>query len=85
MKIGPTVYVRYVMGGDIEDQQHFVLKCPAYNIRRGMFIEKVKEKIANWDNLTDNEKFIHLFKDQPRALARFVRDIFLYRKSLIYK
>ncbi len=72
-------------GGVIEDQQHFVLKCPAYNIRRGMFIEKIKEKIVDWDNLTDNEKFRRLFKDQPRTLARFVRDIFVYRKSLIYK
>ncbi len=72
-------------GGVIEDQHHFVLKCPAYNIRRGLFIEKVKEKIINWDNLTDNDKFIHLFRDQPRALARFVKEIFMYRKSLIYK
>ncbi len=71
--------------GDIEDQHHFILKCPAYSIRRGMFIDKVKEKIIDWDNLSDNEKFIRLFKDQPRALARFVKDIFLYRKSLIYK
>ena len=71
--------------GDIEDQHHFILKCPAYSIRRGMFIDKVKEKITDWDNLSDNEKFIRLFNDQPRALARFVRDIFLYRKSLIYK
>ena len=49
-----------------------------------MFIEKVKEKINNWDTLNDNDKFIQLFNDQPRALAKFVKDIFMYRKSLIY-
>ncbi len=50
-----------------------------------MFIAKIKEKINEWDSMTENDKFIRLFNDQPRALARFVKDIILYRKSLIYK
>ncbi len=45
----------------------------------------LKSIVLLCDNLSDNEKFIRLFNDQPRALARFVKDIFLYRKSLIYK
>ena len=72
-------------GGVLEDQYHFVLKCPAYTIRRGLFVTKVKEKLNNWDTLNEQEKFIHLFNEQPRTLARFVKDIFLYRKSTIYK
>ncbi len=75
---------RICNGGAIEDQQHFVLECPAYNIRRGMFIENIKRKILDWDRLNTNEKFIRLFSDHPRAFARFVKDIFVYRKSLMY-
>ncbi len=76
---------RICNGGVLEDQQHFVLECPAYSIRRGIFIAKVKEKIVDWDTLNSNEKFIQMFKEQPRILARFVKDIFVYRKSLIYR
>ncbi len=49
------------------------------------FVLEVKEKLIYWDNLNDQEKFIHLFNEQPRTLARFVKDIFLCRKSTIYK
>ena len=76
---------RICNNGSVEDQYHFILNCPAYNIRRGIFIEKVKERIDNWDNLDETNKFICLFNKQPRLLGKFVRDIFLYRKSLIYK
>ncbi len=72
-------------GGVIEDQYHFVFECPAYSIRRGMFIERVKDKIANWDNLSNTVKFIELFDNHPRILGKFVKDIFVYRKSLLYK
>ncbi len=72
-------------GGVLEDQQHFVFQCPAYMIRRDMFVDKVKEKIENWDNLSITDKFVTLFNEQPRLLGRYVKDIFLHRKSIIYK
>ncbi len=71
--------------GVIEDQYHFVFECPAYSIRRGMFIERVKDNIANWDSLSNTEKFIELFQNHPRTLGKFVKDIFVYRKSTLYK
>ncbi len=43
-------------GGVLEDQYHFIFKCPAYTLRRGMFIDKVKEKIAHWNNLSERDK-----------------------------
>ncbi len=71
--------------GVLEDQYHFVLRCPIYNDRRNVFIEKVKEKTIQWENLSDNDKFINLFTEHPRIFGKYVKDIFLYRKSQIYK
>ncbi len=72
-------------GGEVEDQCHFVFKCPAYMIRRSIFNDNAKIKIPHWDNLDDISKFKLLFEEHPRMLAKYVKDIFLYRKSLIYR
>ena len=56
-------------GGVVEDQYHFVFKCPVYAIRQAIFIEKIKEKVNDWDTLNDTDKFITLFNDQPRLLV----------------
>ncbi len=34
--------------------------------------------------MNDDEKFILLFNEHSRAFGKYVRDIFLYRKGLIY-
>ncbi len=72
-------------GGVLEDQYHFVFKCPAYTLRRGIFIDRIKDKVVNWNTLSETEKFTKLFNEHPRLLGKFVKDIFLYRKSIIYK
>ncbi len=72
-------------GGALEDQYHFVFKCPAYTLRRDIFIDRIKDKVVNWNTLSETEKFTKLFNEHPRLLGKFVKDIFLYRKSIIYK
>ena len=54
-----------ICNGVIEDQHHFVFECPAYSIRRGIFIEHVKDNVENWDSHSNTEKFIELFDNQP--------------------
>ena len=71
--------------GVVEDQCHFVFNCPSYTIRRGIFYDKARERIVNWDSLDDINKFRILFEKHPRMLGKFVKDIFLYRKSLVFK
>ncbi len=72
-------------GGVVEDQCHFVLHCPAYIEKRGRFDEIIKTRVPNWELKSDSEKFVILFRDHTRIFARFVKELFLYRKSLIYK
>ncbi len=72
-------------GGVVEDQSHFVFHCPAYVDRRGRFDEIIKTRVPNWESKPDSEKFVLLFRDHTRIFARFVTDLFVYRKNLIYK
>ena len=46
---------RVCNGGVVENQNHFVFECPEYATRRAIFIEKIKEKIIDWDILNDTD------------------------------
>ncbi len=76
---------RICNGGAVEDQFHFVFHCPAYNDKRNVFTTVMQNRIPDWNTINDNQKFVTLFKDHSRALGKFVKDLFLHRKSLIYK
>ncbi len=71
--------------GVVEDQNHFIWHCSKYNEIRDKFVQLIKNSHAGWDNLTENDKFVFLFKEKPRALARYVKDLFLHRKGVIYR
>ena len=72
--------------GVVEDQNHFVWHCAAYNEIRNNFVQLIAGRHANWDNsLNDTDKFVFLFRENPRALAKFVKNIFEHRKGIIYK
>ena len=45
----------------------------------------MRNRVPSWDDINDTDKFILLFKDHTRAFGKFVKDLFLYQKSLIYK
>ncbi len=74
------------MGGIVEDQNHFVWHCAAYDEIPDKFIQLIKDRTPTWDNvINDQDKIVFLFNEHPRALARFVKDLFVYSKVLIYK
>ena len=69
----------------VEDQIHFVFECPVYNNMRTEFIQTCKNRMVGWDILTDVGKISQLFTEQPRFLGKYIKGIFLHRKSLLYK
>ncbi len=71
--------------GSIEDQIHFAFKCHVYNDVRSEFVNVCKERIVGWDILTDTGKLTLLFQDQPRLFGKYIKKIFLHRKSLLFK
>ena len=70
---------------NIEDQMHFLFHCNSYNSQRQELFIKAREQINGWDNLTDYDKLSQMFSKMTRILAKYVKNIFLIRRSTIYK
>ncbi len=71
--------------GFVEDQKHFLFHCTAYRDKRENFVQLIMGRIPDWNVLSDNQKLISLFNEHSRPLGQFVKDLFLYRKSILYK
>ncbi len=71
--------------GNVEDQLHFLFHCNLYNPQRQDLYVKAREKIDGWDNMTENDKLFQLFSKLTRILAKYVKNIFLIRRKMIYK
>ncbi len=69
----------------VESVEHFLFECSMYDLQRLNFVNNAQNSINNWENLTQRECLSQLFKVMPRALGKYVRDIFLYRRSKLYK
>ncbi len=69
----------------VESVEHFLFECSLYDAQRVQFVNSVYESIDDWENLTQHECLKQLFQVKPRALAKYVKEIFLYRRSKIYK
>ncbi len=69
----------------VESVEHFLFECEAYDAQRLTFVSNAQCVIDDWENLTQTECLKSLFNVMPRALGRYVKDIFLYRRDKIYK
>ncbi len=69
----------------IESVEHFLFECEAYDTLRLPFVTNAQSVIENWEDLTQTECLKLLFELMPRALARYVKNIFLHRREKIYK
>ncbi len=69
----------------VESVEHFLFDCSMYDTYRIPFMHRAQECIDNWDNLTQNECLKELFSVMPRALGKYVKEIYLYRRSKVYK
>ena len=72
----------------IEDEIHFLLKCPIYNSLRSPFITSLKSKFVNLDSLSDENVFTWLLSSEDKftscLLAKFIHEAFTLRESHIY-
>ena len=68
----------------VESVEHFLFECSMYDTQRLQFINNVRNSIDNWDNLSQRECLTQLFNIKPRALGKYVKDIFLYQRSKLY-
>ncbi len=70
---------------NVEDQMHFLFHCDFYNAQRQDLYIKAREKIPNWENMSDYTKLAHLFDNMTRIFARYVKNIFLLRRNTLFK
>ena len=69
----------------IETAEHFLFDCSKYDTQRLPFVQKAQNFINDWENLTQTECLTQLFNTMPRALGRYVKDIFIFRRNNLYK
>ncbi len=69
----------------VEDTEHFIFHCNLYDSHRLDLEKKAKSVINGWDNLSYMDKLSNLFETLTRSFAKYVKNIFTLRRSIIYK
>ena len=70
---------------DIEDEIHFVCRCPIYDNPRLQLFQIAFEGNPNFYHLTQSDKFIYLVKHHYKKLAIFIKQSWQIRQNLIYR
>ncbi len=71
--------------GNVEDQIHFLFHCNLYDNHRENLNTKARNIVEGWDNLSDIDKLIVLYKDMTRIFGKYVKNIFLLRRNILYR
>lgn len=68
---------------DIENEEHFLLKCNFYSTQRKLLFDKIGHLIPNFVNLSTTDKFIYIVKSNVKiiilALSQYIHNCFKVR------
>ena len=53
----------------VEDEYHFIMECKKYVTSRHLLFESISDNVTDFDNLSENDKFILIMKEPNYALA----------------
>ena len=71
----------------IEDEQHFIVKCPLYSKQRAILYRSLQDNSINFQSQTDDEKFVFIMinenKNVMTQLAKYISNAFLVREKII--
>jgi len=68
----------------VEDEIHFVIQCPLYNVHREKLFYSAKQLDPAFESLSSLSKFVFL-NDHPKLLSKFLTSAWNQRQSKIYK
>ncbi len=68
----------------VEDEEHFIFCCTAYNDVRNNFLKSIKMKYTDFFTFSIEDKWDILFNKQTRSFAKYIKEIFLLRKDKLY-
>ena len=71
----------------IENEQHFVMECPTYNVLRQNLFDNITENENEFNGLNEFEKFCFLLTelDAGELISEYLNKTFQIRKYLIEK
>ena len=71
----------------IEDEQHFIIKCPLHTRERTLLYKTLHDNSINFQSQTDEENFVFIMRNEnPRVitqLEKYIYNAFLVRDKLI--
>ena len=67
----------------VENEIHFLITCPTYNVLRNPLFLKIQENARYFELLSDREKFIRILAEPNAAVASYVYKIMELREFLI--
>ena len=67
----------------VEDEKHFLTRCPQYRHLRGILLEQAKTVIPQIHNRCDDQKFLNLMSMFQNPVARFSRKAMELREFLL--
>ena len=66
----------FLCKNDVEDESHFITKCPLYNKERVLLYELLKDNSRFFEQLSDEQKFVFIMTNENKKvmaeLARFI-------------
>ena len=72
---------------DIEDEYHFIIKCPLYNNERRALIGLCGNIYKNFNSLSDEQKFVFILSNENEnileTLSRFIFHSLKNREQII--
>ena len=69
----------------VEDEQHFVTRCPQYRYIRSDLLRNATTIIPTIHNHCDDIKFVYLMSQTPSLIAKFANKAFELREFLLEK
>ena len=67
----------------IEDEIHFLIKCPLYNNLRAPFLNSMFAEYINVEDIPEKDLFVYLMSLSSVEVANFVHKAFELRNFLI--
>ena len=70
--------------GDIENEQHFLIKCQLYEEHRKILYEKTSAKNSNFTDFDQDEKFIYLINTEWKLVCNYIEKAWYMRQDKLY-
>ena len=69
----------------VEDERHFLCECVAHTTQRDVWSDFLMNKCPDFHYLLNNNELKCIFTICPRATAKFIISVFIYKNKNFYR